>query len=257
MDKQYYKEYYHLEREHWWFKARLEILEALSKDLKIDANKSNILNAGAATGATSLMLEKFGDVLSLEYDKTCADFLSTIVNKEVLNASLTSLPIDEKQFDLVCAFDVIEHIDDHKKAVKEIHRVLKNEGTIFLTVPAFKSLWSKHDEINHHYRRYRLKELQDLLRQNGFEIEYSSYFNFCLFPPIYLLRILSKLFPSKNRNGNGSTGSDFEKFDLNFLNKILYRIFRSESYLLKRKVRLPFGVSALIIGKKKPDLKTN
>jgi SAM-dependent methyltransferase len=249
MDKLYYKEYLKLEREHWWFKARLEILEQITHQLSIKINNNpKILNAGAATGATSVMLKKYGDVLSLEYDKDCAEYLSEILDEEVLNNSLTNLPLDKQSLDLVCAFDVIEHIEEHEKAIQEINRVLKCNGYIFLTVPAFNFLWSKHDDINHHFRRYRINELKKILNKNGFTIEYSSYFNFFLFLPIFFIRLFSKLLPNKKRDE--STGSDFEKFNSNLLNKFLYKIFLSESALLKRKIKLPFGVSALVIAKK-------
>ena len=249
MDKRYYEEYYKLERKHWWFKARLKILEFLTYGLTSNLeSRPKILNAGAATGATSVMLKKFGDVLSLEYDKDCSEFLSEILNEKVLNESMTHLPLENQSMDLVCAFDVIEHIEDHEEAVRESNRVLKDNGHIFLTVPAFNILWSKHDEINHHFRRYRMKELKKVLENNGFAVEYSSYFNFFLFPPILLIRLLSKILPSKK--SNESTGSDFEKFNSGLLNRILYYLFLSESFFLKRKIKLPFGVSAVIIGRK-------
>jgi len=249
MDKLYYKEYFKLERKHWWFKARLNILDTLF-NLEIPKNDSiTILNAGAATGATSIMLKKYGSVTSLEYDKTCSEFLSSILDEEVLNESLTDLTLDDKSLDVVCAFDVIEHIENDQKAIKEANRVLKDDGYIFLTVPAFNILWSTHDDINHHYRRYSLKKLNRILKENGFEVEYSSYFNFLLFAPILAIRLFSKLIPAKK--SIESTGSDFEKFNSNrFLNQLLYKIFMSEIFLLKRKIRLPFGVSAIIIGRK-------
>ena len=71
------------------------------------------------------MLSKFGEVTSLEYDKYCCEFLKEKTGIEAINASLTELPFSDNSFDLVCAFDVIEHIEDHEKAVDEIFRVLK------------------------------------------------------------------------------------------------------------------------------------
>ncbi len=249
MEKLYYKEYFKLEREHWWFKARLKILDNIIR-LRIYKNTPlKILNAGAATGATSIMLKKYGDVLSLEYDQTCSQLLSEILNEEVLNESLTDLSLEDDSTDLVCAFDVIEHIDHHDDAVREAYRVLRKDGYIFLTVPAFNILWSNHDDINHHYRRYRLKELKKILQENGFKVEYSSYFNFILFLPIFFVRLLSKLLPTKK--SKGSTGSDFERYKSNkFLSRLLYKLFISEIALLQRKIQLPFGVSAIIIGRK-------
>jgi len=252
MEKQYYNEYYKLEREHWWFKARLKILDFNIKKRIFKGLSFSILNAGAATGATSIMLKNYGTVQSLEYDKECSIYLSEILNEEVSNASLTALPYSDKSYNLVCAFDVIEHIEDDTKAIKEIHRVLKEDGYIYISVPAFNLLWSKHDEINHHYRRYRLKNLITLIANNGFQIEYASYFNFFLFLPILIIRLFSRLLPD-NLDKN-STGSDFEKFNSNkFLNKLMYHIFLSEIYFFRLGLRLPFGVSSMIIAKKSPN----
>lgn len=249
MEKLYYKEYYKHERKHWWFKARLKILDFFAKKYTYKGTPLKILNTGSATGATSLMLKKYGEVLSSEYDKDCSEYLSEILDEEVLNASLTDLPLEDRSFDLVCAFDVIEHIEDHERAIQEMNRVLTKGGYAFITVPTFNILWSKHDEINHHYRRYKKNELKELLEKNNFEIQYISYFNFILFLPILVIRLISNLFPSKD--DKGTTGSDLEKFNSSgFLNQLLYHIFKSELSLLKRNIKFPFGVSAVIIGKK-------
>src|SRR5690242_8960201 len=107
MDKGYYVEYYRLEREHWWFRARKNIIFnhirslTSSRDLKI-------LNIGAATSASSEMLSYFGEVTSLEYDKDCCEFVKRMSGKEFICASITELPFADGSFDLVCAFDVIE-----------------------------------------------------------------------------------------------------------------------------------------------------
>ena len=251
MDKQYYKEYYHLERKHWWFKARMEILESLlvKHITSSDKEELKILNVGVATGATSIMLEKYGKVTSLEYDKDCCDFLSETVGIEAVNASLTELPFENESYDVVCGFDVIEHIEDDKLAVSEIYRVLKKGGCVYLTVPAFQSLWSDHDVVNHHFRRYKMKNFVQLITNQNFEIVRKSYFNFILFPPVYLFRVVSNLVKRKKKDE--TAGSDFDYFNnKNKLNSVLYRIFKMEKSMLKNKVNFPFGVSALVIGKK-------
>lgn len=251
MDQQYYKEYYHLERNHWWFRARLEILESMLVK-KIAGNQERqlkILNAGVATGATTTMLEQYGTVTSLEYDKECCEFLRNDLNIEVINASLTNLPFEDQSFDLVCAFDVIEHIEDDQLAVREIHRVLKKEGFIFLTVPAFNFLWSHHDEVNHHFRRYTASQLNKIISSQKLQLLHQTYFNSILFPPIFLIRLLSKILPKKKHTE--TTGSDFEKFNSSdFINRLLYWIFKKEKWLLDKNWKFPFGVSLLAIGQK-------
>lgn len=251
MEQQYYREYYYLERNHWWFRARQEILEAMLVKKIVGSQKQHlrILNAGVATGATTTMLEKYGDVTSLEYDKDCCTFLQQELKMEVINASLTELPFDDDTFDIVCAFDVIEHIENDGLAVREIHRVLKKDGYVFLTVPAFNFLWSHHDEVNHHFRRYTGGQLKQLLTAQAIQTKHQTYFNSILFPPIFLIRILSRLLPEKKNRE--TTGSDFEKFNSStFINRFFYWLFKKEKTLLSRNWKFPFGVSLMLIGQK-------
>ena len=144
MNKEYFKEYYDYERFHWWFLARNNIIRALVKKyiLSPPSSQLRILNIGVATGGTSLLLSEFGTVTSVEYDKDCCTFLKEKVGINAINASITNLPFENDYFDLVCAFDVIEHVDDDHLAIREMSRVAKNNATIFITVPAFKFLWS-------------------------------------------------------------------------------------------------------------------
>ena len=259
MNQDYYKNYYHLERNHWWFVVRLEILgQELQKIISLENNPTiKILNIGIATGKTSEMLSEFGEVTSLEYDRVCAEFVRQKLGIEVIEGSILELPFEDNYFDFVCAFDVIEHVEDDKKAVSEMNRVCKSKGKICITVPAFQNLWSHHDEINHHFRRYKMKEIENLfnlqseeLNQNySFEILRKTYFNFFLFIPIWLFRrVISFFLQSRIRTGSGS---DFEVYKSNYLlDSILKRVFSLEKKLFRRNISFPFGVSLLFFVRK-------
>ncbi|MEP7264844.1 MAG: class I SAM-dependent methyltransferase, partial [Bacteroidota bacterium] len=173
MDKAYYLEYFHLERDHWWFRARSNMLQIMITSLQLRQPVS-ILNVGAATGASSDMLGKFGSVVSLEYDKDCCAFVKDKLGIDFINASITELPFSDEAFDVVCAFDVIEHVADDVMAVKELMRVCKREGYILTTVPAYRFLWSHHDVVNQHMRRYTKKEFKKLFMQST-TTTYSGY----------------------------------------------------------------------------------
>jgi SAM-dependent methyltransferase len=249
MTPEYYKEYYHLERSNWWFTARLEILKSQIEIMFPHKNDLNILNIGVATGATSQMLEMFGKVKSIEYDEVCFNFVKEKLQIDIEQGTILDLQFAENSFDLVCAFDVVEHVEDDQLAVKEMIRVCKSKGFVFVTVPAFMDLWSKHDEINYHFKRYTSKTLLSLFDSNTGNVIYHSYFNTILFLPIYLVRWISNKFPKLfKRDGSGS---DHSMFELGFLNKVLYAIFYAENILLKRLVKLPFGVSFMLSFKKK------
>ncbi len=253
MQHDYYKEYYDLERQHWWFVAREKIisnyLKKIIDDKILNHPELKILNVGCGPGRSSQYLSSFGEVTSIEYDKDCCEFASERTGLQIINGSITELPFQDEMFDLVCAFDVIEHVENDQLAVSEMKRVAKKEGVIFITVPTFMSLWSHHDVINHHFRRYKLSQIEKLfeIQKNGNEI-FSSYFNFFLFPGIYLIRIISNFLKfGKNRPGSGS---DFEAFKPGFLNNVLFNVMYFESKFINKNIKLPFGVSLLYTWKK-------
>jgi SAM-dependent methyltransferase len=249
MTPAYYKEYYELERSNWWFRARLEILKSQIQNHFYNKNDLKILNIGVATGATSVMLAQFGTVKSIEFDEICYQFVKEKLAIDIEQGSILDLQYEENTFDLVCAFDVVEHVENDQLAIIEMIRVCKSNGIVFVTVPAFMDLWSKHDEINYHFKRYTNKTLLPLFDANKGKFTYHSYFNTILFIPIYAVRWISNQFPNLfKRNGSDS---DHSMFELGFLNKVFYGLFYAENILLKPKVKFPFGVSLMAIFRKK------
>ncbi len=249
MDKQYYKDYYKLEREHWWFTARKEILEDLIRRKINPTIPLKILNIGTATGAGTLMLQEFGNVTSIEYDEDCCKFLNEQLQIKTQVGSITELDFENNSFDLVCAFDVIEHVENDSLATAEMLRVCKKDGYVFATVPAFMLLWSEHDVVNHHCRRYKINQFRNLFKVADSNIVFKSYFNFFFFIPIASIRIL--LWPfQKNKLKETTAKSDFSRFNADgIFNKICFRIFLLEKTLLKF-IKFPFGVSICLMIKK-------
>lgn len=252
MDKKFYDEYYHLERSHWFFLARLNILQSIieKKIIKNGKKDLSILNIGVATGATSEMLEKFGTVTSLEYDKDCCVLLEEKTGIKAINGSILELPFSENSFDLICCFDVIEHVEDDQSGVNEMTRVAKDTGYIFVTVPAYMFLWSRHDDINHHFRRYTRSTLLKLFKSPDLRFVFNSYFNSFLFLPIAFFRLtFSKL---QKKDQGESTGSDCEVMGgSKWINSLFYFIFNSEKSLLKSGLSFPVGVSLMAVLQKK------
>lgn len=245
MNSAFVAEYSRFERTHWWFVVRRRIIEqALSRHVPM-GTAFKILNVGAAAGFSSEWLSRFGAVTSVENE---AGFLEHLrkTGIEVVDASADDLPFPDDTFDLVCVFDVLEHIRDDEKALHEIFRVCKSGGFVCITVPAFAGLWSVHDEVNGHQRRYVRATLRPKIAAAGFRESYSTYFNTLLFLPIALLRKLQRLF----RSAASGTESDFSYYNAPpLLNKMLQRIFACEVRWLKRHT-FPFGVSLLLLAKK-------
>lgn len=247
MNKQYYEEYFDLERNHWWFRARKEIIRTMLRKYFTERG-SDVLNIGAATGETSAWLGEFGTVTSVEYEKDCVAFVKQKLNLDFLPASITELPFEKDTYGLVCAFDVIEHVEDDKKAVEEMWRVCKPGGIVAVTVPAYKFLWSKHDDINHHVRRYTHGPLKNLFVPLKGSILYSGYFNSLLFAPVAATRVLANLFPSiVNRKGSGS---DFSYSGGKMATSFFYPVMKNESWFMKNGIRFPAGISLILLFRK-------
>ena len=237
MNEFMYEAMYEIERTHWWFRARRDIvLETISP-----RNKQKIVDFGCGTGIMLESLYKFGDPTGLDNSITALDFCRKRVGARLVRANLQEpLPL-EAEYDIGVALDVLEHLEDDLLALQNMKSVLKHGGELILTVPAFMSLWSAHDLNCAHKRRYSRKRLESLIEKAGFEIDYLSYYNYWLFPLIALLRCVFKLLGT-NKN------SDMEnKVYGKSIDHLLFNIFKSEIFFIRRNIRMPFGVSLIAI----------
>mgnify|MGYP001592050853 CR=1 FL=1 len=237
MQKQEYKKMYKLEDYHFWFLAKRYFIDSFLAD---DKNQiKEILDVGAGTGGLSLFLKKYGRVYAIEKNPLAI----SLAKKRGLNvkrADADNLPFKKSVFDLVTVFDVLYHraIDDEKKVVKEIARVLKPGGFLLITDSAFEFLRSSHDTALGGKRRYTIKSLGRIIISGKFKIIRASYIFFSIFPLTIVRRLLLK-----------GRGSDVRKVPW-FLNQVLLLILRLEAFLL-RYVNFPFGSSLIVLAKKR------
>ena len=244
MEESFYHEYAAAEDEHWWFEGRRAIIrETLSKWLPQGSRAHcKILDVGCGPGGMLDLLMEFGQVHALDPSEDAINYCRERVgNKATLHLGGIPDGVPENlMFDVLTAFDVIEHLEDAVSGMRRLKSVLKKDGSFVVTVPAYNFLWSVHDDINHHFRRYTRRLLNDHLKDAGFTVRYISYFNSILFPPIAIARLIGRLLP---RNQN-------PKSDLSLpssaINQILTSFFRSERYLM-RMGSLPFGVSLIAV----------
>ena len=140
------------------------------------------------------MLGQFGSVDALEVDDVARAMAEKRLGHKVLSAPLPELAgVADDRYDLVAALDVIEHIPDDKAALEGIARVLKPGGKLLATVPAHQWMWSAHDVVNHHQRRYSKAAFRKLIDQSPLKLESIGYFNSLLFPVALAERLASKV----------------------------------------------------------------
>ncbi len=156
------------EESYWWHQGRLKIIASYLRCASGGTTNSKILNVGCGTGGSIALLESFGETDNVDTADAAIAFARRRGYKRVIKVDGLKLPFAAKSYDLIGAFDVLEHIDQEIAALKEWKRVLKDDGAIILTVPAYQWLWSGHDESLHHKRRYtagRLKQAAQKARQ--------------------------------------------------------------------------------------------
>ncbi len=236
MSPEAYLEMADTEARHWWFVGRRMILSTLLGDLRLPSNAS-ILEVGSGTGGNLQMLSAFGHVSAMEMDATARSICSQKTGRQFdvrPGSCPNNIPFTGEKFDLICMFDVLEHIEDDIATLSALKGLLAEDGRIMITVPAYRWMWSAHDEFLHHKRRYSAAEFRQKVADAGFQLARISHFNTILFPVAALVRLKDRLLSNANPSG-GSIPSAL-------INKLLATVFGCERFLLA-KMNLPFGVS--------------
>jgi SAM-dependent methyltransferase len=244
MREDFYAEYFGVEDRHWWFIGRRRIILALLGERlpAVSADKTRrILDLGCGTGTMLAHLRQFGEVEGFDADERAIDFCRERGEDRVRLLESTELPAPDASFDVVTALDVLEHIADDNRALREIARVLRPGGLLLATVPAHRWMWGAQDEISHHFRRYSAAEMRGRVQGAGLDLERLTYFNALLFPPIAAVRLARRAMPLR-----GEPRSDFEMTREGPVNRLLATLFSSEARWLRGR-DLPFGVSLLAL----------
>jgi SAM-dependent methyltransferase len=224
-----------VEDRHWWFCARREILRAvLDRQLAPMAGRT-LLEVGCGNGGNLPLLARYGQVSAVETSPEARQRAAARGLARVEAGALPdALPFADMRFDVVAALDVLEHVEEEQAALAALRARLKAGGLLLLTVPAFAWLWSGHDELSHHQRRYTRPALAEKVRAAGFRVAHATYFNTLLFPLAVAHIKLGAPQAALRIPGAGA-------------NALLKCVFSLERHLAPA-LRLPFGVSILLCG---------
>ena len=192
MKPEEYGRMYALEETHWWYAGMRAITEAVVGPARA-GERALILDAGCGTGNNLRHLSSRGRTVGVDLSQEALRFCQSR-GVTVAGGSLLSLPFADQTFDLVTSFDVLYHrwVTDDRAALRELVRVLKPEGLLFVRVPALKMLWGAHDEAVFSRHRYTRGEVCDLFTECGLAVERASYCNSLLFPVLAARRTLDR-----------------------------------------------------------------
>lgn len=238
MERIVYDRMAELDTRHWWYRARREVLAALIARAVKPPKGARILEIGCGTGHNLGMLGQFGDVDAIELDEAARDVASARLGRPVLGARLPGLEgVPEASYDMVALLDVLEHVEQDRESLASIAKRLKPGGAILITVPAFQWMWSAHDVVNHHQRRYSKRSLRAAIADAGLKADFVGYFNSILFPLAAAARLAGRL--------TGNQESD-DKLPPGPINAVFETLFGLERHAI---ARLPFtpGVSIAAI----------
>jgi SAM-dependent methyltransferase len=221
-----------LEASHFWFSGRRELVQRLL-DRHLGERVGSAVDVGCGTGSFLTVLGLYADQIR------GLDPLASPSDARIVQGSAERMPFESTSVDLVVALDVLEHVDD-RTALRECARILRDGGLLVLTVPAFPSLWSRRDQLAGHRRRYRRGELIRQLKDSGFEVAETAYYQFALFPFLAVGRMVGRRRPGV---------AELEEQVPSWLNATLQRVNAFEVRLGAR-VRWPWGSTLAVAARK-------
>jgi len=238
-----YATLYRVEDEHWWYRQLRRVLHGHLTRFLPGWHDAAILDAGCGTGGNLAHLAGAGRRVGLDFSPDAVAGARKRKLAHLVRGTVTSLPFAAGSFDAAISMSVIYHqwVTDPADALREMHRVLRPGGVLFLDVPAYPSLHSAHDEAVMTARRFDAAGVRRLVEASGFEVLRLTHWNTLLFPAIWAARRM-KWMPA---------GRDFETTvaTASGRNALLDLAMRCEAALLER-MPLPFGVSIHCVARK-------
>ena len=240
MEDSYESDTLEVEDQHWWYHGRRRIVVDVVAGLPLPP-QPRILDAGCGSGRNMVELSRFGTVVGLEPSERGAEVARSRGVGEVVVAGIDTMPLEASRFDLITCLDVLEHIEDDRGALRELRRVARPGGLLLATVPAYPWLWSSHDELNKHCRRYTRRALLDRVEEAGWRPLQTTHFNALLLPVAAAWRFAERLRPNQEPSSSELVRTPAA------INWMLEQPLRAEAALLRSGRRIPAGLSLVAI----------
>jgi SAM-dependent methyltransferase len=241
MERAEYATMFRVEETHWWYSALHRLIFQMLEAELPDWRAKEIVDVGCGTGAILKQLGNPEKNMGIDLAPEAISFCRQRGLNNVRQGDIHALPFADASFDAVICSSVLYHqwVSDVGGAVQEMHRILRPGGVLLINVPAFPFLHSAHDEAVMTARRFRKREIRQLLQKQNFKIRRLTYWTTFLFPLAIAARTL----------GGSRMGRDFESAGASFSQRVFARIMALELRLL-RNISLPVGVALLAVARK-------
>ncbi len=251
-DPAFFQVLFEAEDRHFWFRARNRVIARVVQSVMAEFSPGyRVLEVGCGTGNVLRVLERTcakGSVMGMDPFEEALVYARQRTGCKLLRGHLRQQGF-EGQFDLVCLFDVLEHVPDDIAMLQDIKTALRPGGTLLLTVPAHQKLWSYFDVASCHCRRYQWPGLQAKLAGAGFQTSFISEYMAALYLLAWLKRRL--LGPAQSISASEGRKRAMEELRVpRLLNPILTCLLSLESPWIGRRHRLWFGTSILALARK-------
>lgn len=243
-----YKKLFEVEEEHWWYRTLHRLVLRVVASEYERSGSLMILDAGCGTGRICQLLSTYGTVLGCDSSDIALDFCRERGVGNVIKADLNTADLGNGTYDVITSLDVLYHADiiSEDVVLKSFHAALRPGGILLINLPAFQFLMSSHDRAVHTRHRYRHRELAEMLKRNGFEVQVCTYRLCALFPFMAAFRLLRAYF-------DRDTPQDVISSDIKPLSPLLNRTLELcvalEGFLIGR-LPLPFGLSLFAVARK-------
>jgi SAM-dependent methyltransferase len=209
-----------------------------------------VVDIGGGNGFVALGIQNAGmDVLVIEPGQIAAATARQRGVRNVVCGTLEDVGFADDSLPSAAVFDVLEHLADDRSSLALMHKLMRPQGRIYITVPAYQFLFSNEDQFAGHFRRYTLASLSEAVRSAGFEVEYASYIFSFLPLPVFLFRTI----PSRLKRITEVASSERVRADHAGPRRFRFAmdvVFRAEVAAVERGRRIPFGGSCLLVGRK-------
>jgi SAM-dependent methyltransferase len=239
---------FRFEDESFWFAHRNACIAAALGRHRIDGP---VLDVGGGNGVVSGALEKRGlRTVLLEPGPEGASNARRRGLRSVVNATLEDARFADGTFAAAGAFDVVEHIADDEAILREVHRVLRQDGILCVTVPAYRWLWSAEDDVAGHQRRYTLSRLAKLLERCGFTVNLQTYLFAPLTVPVFLMRSLPHRLHRRSATAVVENATK-QHTPSPTTRRVMEGLLAPEITRIERGKTIPFGTSCLAVATKR------